>query len=130
MKHQSKLNNISLAKEEGSKVNLNKAHVKTKNSHPKVLSYDLVRRLITVNNRIKIKIISRLLNLLFDLPRSKIIEFLDFVENLQKENGSSHAVTVLKCIRLHTTRYLCGAPILTNSLRIGLTPDGFPRRLL
>jgi hypothetical protein len=129
MKNINPQNNISLAKEEGSKISLNKANVKTKNSS-KIVSYTLIRKLITLNNRIKIKIISRLLNLLFDLPKSKVIEFLSFVDNLQECNGSTHAVTVLKCIRLHTTRYLCGAPILTNEIRVGLTPDGFPRRLI
>lgn len=33
-------------------------------------------------------------------------------------------------MRLHCTRYICGSPLLTNNMRIGLTKDGWPKRLL
>lgn len=33
-------------------------------------------------------------------------------------------------MRLHCTRYICGHPLLTNDMRIGLTKDGWPKRLL
>lgn len=33
-------------------------------------------------------------------------------------------------MRLHCTRYICGHPLLTNDMRIGLTEDGWPKRLL
>lgn len=33
-------------------------------------------------------------------------------------------------MRLHCTRYICGYPLYTNDMRIGLTKDGWPKKLL
>jgi len=33
-------------------------------------------------------------------------------------------------MRLHCTRYICGQPLLTNTMSIGLTKDGWPKKLL
>jgi len=33
-------------------------------------------------------------------------------------------------MRLHCTRYICGHPLLTNEMSIGLTKDGWPKKLL
>lgn len=33
-------------------------------------------------------------------------------------------------MRLHCTRYICGHPLLTNDMSIGLTKDGWPKKLM
>lgn len=47
-----------------------------------------------------------------------------------KDWGMIYTIKYWKQMRLHCTRYICGHPLLTNTMSIGLTKDGWPKRLL
>nr|QDH86886.1 MAG: RNA-dependent RNA polymerase [Mitovirus sp.] len=78
-----------------------------------------------------IKVLKRLLMLLF--PHIDLKFFRPFVSNLfkwVKDWGIIHTIKYYKQMRLHCTRYICGQPLLTNTMSIGLTKDGWPKKLL
>jgi len=78
-----------------------------------------------------IKVLKRLLMLLF--PHIELKFFRPFVSNLFKwikDWGLIHTIKYYKQMRLHCTRYMCGQPLLTNTMSIGLTKDGWPKKLL
>jgi len=56
-------------------------------------------------------------------------QYFNFLEKEIKHNGIIHCVKILKQVRLHITRYICGNPLYTNDLFIGLDKDGWPKRL-
>jgi len=59
--------------------------------------------------------------------------FRPFVSNLFKwisDWGTVHTIKYYKQMRLHCTRYICGQPLLINNMSIGLTKDGWPKKLL
>jgi len=79
-----------------------------------------------------IKILKRLLLYIFPNINSKSF-FRPYVSWLFKSiqhNGLIHTIKYYKQIRLHCTRYICGQPLLTNTMSIGLTKDGWPKKLL
>jgi hypothetical protein len=56
-----------------------------------------------------------------------------FVLDLWRVNDSHgivHTIKLYKLYRLIVTRYMCGQPFKTVSMRVGLTKSGFPKRLL
>jgi len=55
---------------------------------------------------------------------------MKLVYSLIKNNGTLFTVKTLKTMRLHVTRYLCGKPLLVSPMIIGLTRDGFPKKLM
>ena len=78
-----------------------------------------------------IKVLKRLLMLLF--PHIELKFFRPFVSNLFKwikDWGIIHTIKYYKQMRLHCTRYICGQPLLINNMSIGLTKDGWPKKLL
>jgi hypothetical protein len=46
-----------------------------------------------------------------------------------KNKGTIQTIKILKQMRLHCTRYLCGKPLMVNTMRIGIDKDGWPKRL-
>jgi len=44
--------------------------------------------------------------------------------------GIVYTIKYYKQMRLHCTRYICGHPLKTNTMSIGLTKDGWPKKLL
>jgi len=58
------------------------------------------------------------------------IKLLILYKHLIKHHKYSGAIKYFKNMRLHCTRYICGAPLLVNSNGIGLTKDGWPKKLL
>jgi len=66
-------------------------------------------------------------------PHKELKFFRPFVSNLYKwikDWGTVHTIKYYKQMRLHCTRYICGQPLLTNTMSIGLTKDGWPKKLL
>lgn len=49
---------------------------------------------------------------------------------MKRANGLKYTIKYIKEVRLCVTRYICKQPILVSSMKIGLTKDGFPKRLL
>jgi hypothetical protein len=45
------------------------------------------------------------------------------------KHGLLHTIKILKQMRLHITRYLCGNPLLVNTLKIGIDSSGWPKAL-
>jgi len=82
-------------------------------------------------SNLHIKILKRLLMLVF--PHKELKFFRSFVSNLFKwikDWGLIHTIKYYKQMRLHCTRYICGQPLLSNTMSIGLTKDGWPKKLL
>jgi hypothetical protein len=52
--------------------------------------------------------------------------WVDVVEKLVYNHGPHGAIIKLKAIRLHVTRYLCGDPLLTNSVNVRVDKSGIP----
>lgn len=79
-----------------------------------------------------VKVLKRLLQYIF--PNIELKSFFrPFVSTLfkwQKDWGIIHTIKYYKQMRLHCTRYICGHPLLTNTMSIGLTKDGWPKKLL
>jgi len=46
------------------------------------------------------------------------------------KNGPKVTIKRIKLIRLITTRYICGQPLLVNDQMVGVTPDGFAKSFL
>jgi len=63
------------------------------------------------------------------ITKESISEYFKFITKLQNTKGLSQTVKINKMIRLHVTRFICGSPLYTNDLMIGLTKDGIPKRL-
>lgn len=55
--------------------------------------------------------------------------FASYINQLAKDKGRVQVVSVIKQIQLHTTRYLAGAPLYSNNIRIGLNANGLPKSL-
>jgi len=81
---------------------------------------------------IHIKVLKRLLYFLF--PNINVKPFFrPFISTLfkwKKDWGLIHTIKYYKQMRLHCTRYICGHPLLSNNMSIGLTKDGWPKKLL
>jgi len=77
------------------------------------------------------QIISKLLILIY--PNIKIDSYLkpffSLLNHEIKHNGLFHTIKIMKQMRLHITRYLCGSPLLINSIGISIGKDGWPNRL-
>jgi len=81
---------------------------------------------------IHVKVLKRLLQWVFPDIKCKVF-FRPFISTLfkwQKDWGKVHTIKYYKQMRLHCTRYICGHPLLTNTMSIGLTKDGWPKKLL
>jgi len=46
---------------------------------------------------------------------------------LLKNNGTIYTIKYLKRVRLHCTRYICGHPLFTNDIMIGIDKEGWPK---
>jgi len=55
--------------------------------------------------------------------------FFKLITKLIKNHGLIHSVKLLKQMRLHCTRYICGSPLLSNDLMIGIDKSGWPKQL-
>lgn len=55
---------------------------------------------------------------------------MDLVLKWETTRGSTMTVKMIKLIRLHVTRYLCGQPLLqTNAIGLAILKDGLPKAL-
>jgi hypothetical protein len=92
----------------------------------KYLTLNLIMKIL------HIKILKRLLLYIFPNVNSKTFfrPYVSWLFKLIQHNGLIHTIKYYKQIRLHCTRYICGQPLLTNNLSIGLTKDGWPKKLL
>jgi len=59
-----------------------------------------------------------------------VASFFKHISAIRKSMGLKHTIKYIKELRLHVTRYVCKQPLLVSSMKIGLTIDGFPKRLL
>jgi len=59
-----------------------------------------------------------------------VAHYFKFISSIRRSNGLKYTIKYIKELRLCVTRYVCGQPILISSMKIGLTIDGFPKRLL
>lgn len=71
-------------------------------------------------------ILKRLLYLCFPTIKTKSLfrPFFLMISKMIKNWGIIHTIKYYKQMRLHCTRYMCGVPLLTNNMSIGLTKDG------
>nr|BCP96874.1 RNA dependent RNA polymerase [Fusarium sambucinum mitovirus 3] len=78
-----------------------------------------------------VKIFWRLLAILFPqhLVKLYLRPYISLIFKLIKNKGTIQTIKILKQMRLHCTRYMCGQPLLVNSLFIGIDKDGWPKRL-
>jgi len=61
---------------------------------------------------------------------SKILRpYFKLVFKLIKNNGLIYTIKYLKRCRLHCTRYICGQPLFTNDMMIGIDKEGWPKVL-
>jgi hypothetical protein len=44
-----------------------------------------------------------------------------------KNHGTIYTIKYLKRVRLHCTRYICGDPLFTNNMMIGIDKEGWPK---
>jgi len=77
-------------------------------------------------------ILKRLLYLCFPTIQTKsfLRPLFIFINKMIKNWGIIYTIKYYKQMRLHCTRYMCGVPLLTNNMSIGLTKDGWPKKLL
>jgi len=59
-----------------------------------------------------------------------VANYFKFISVMLRSNGLKYTIKYIKELRLCVTRYICGQPILVSAMKIGLTIDGFPKRLL
>jgi len=57
-------------------------------------------------------------------------QFINQINFWIKNWGIVYTIKYYKQMRLHCTRYLCGHPLKSNTMSIGLTKDGWPKKLL
>ncbi|WAK72427.1 MAG: RNA-dependent RNA polymerase [Plasmopara viticola lesion associated mitovirus 7] len=78
-----------------------------------------------------IKILWRIMILIFpQVDTSKILRpYFKLVFKLIKNNGIIYTIKYLKRCRLHCTRYICGQPLFTNDMMIGIDKQGWPKVL-
>ncbi|UWK02080.1 RNA-dependent RNA polymerase [Fusarium proliferatum mitovirus 2] len=81
--------------------------------------------------RNQIKIIKRLCSILFQeaFQPDHFTKLLFLYSHLVKHHGYIGAIKYMKIMRLHCTRFIAGAPLLTNSNAIGIDKDGWPIKL-
>jgi hypothetical protein len=81
---------------------------------------------------IHLTILKRLLSIAFPEIKTKSFfrPFVLSLLNMIKNWGIIYTIKYYKQMRLHCTRYMCGEPLLTNNMSIGLTKDGWPKKLL
>lgn len=82
-------------------------------------------------SNLHVKVLRRLLLNVF--PHIKLKFFRSFISMIYKwikDWGIIYTIKYYKQMRLHCTRYICGKPLLTNTMSIGLTKDGWPKKLL
>jgi len=68
------------------------------------------------------------------VPYEKMSNFIDLwislVRRWYDNSGSLSTIKRIKAIRLATTRYICGYPLMVNSDRLSVTKDGFPKCII
>lgn len=68
------------------------------------------------------------------IPESKRLELITYWIKLIHvwviKNGPKVTIKRIKLIRLITTRYCCGQPLLVNDQMVGVTPEGFAKSFL
>jgi len=62
----------------------------------------------------------------YETLSSLISYWTSLIQKWYKENGAISTIKRIKAIRLTTTRYICGQPLLVNHDRLAVTKDGFP----
>jgi len=55
--------------------------------------------------------------------------FFKLIFKLIKNHGTIYTIKYLKRCRLHCTRYICGQPLFTNTMMIGIDKEGWPKVL-
>jgi hypothetical protein len=85
-----------------------------------------------MNYRNTYLIINEITRLVFPsaFSRKSIKIVIKLLYSLIKNNGTLHCVKTWKTMRLHITRYMCGKPLKVSPMLIGLTRDGFPKKLI
>jgi hypothetical protein len=53
--------------------------------------------------------------------------FFSVIFKLLKNHGTLYTIKYLKRVRLHCTRYICGQPLFTNDMSIGIDKEGWPK---
>nr|QQO58801.1 RNA-dependent RNA polymerase [Plasmopara viticola lesion associated mitovirus 7] len=78
-----------------------------------------------------IKILWRIMILIFpQVDTSKYLRPLfKLIFKLIKNHGTIYTIKYLKRCRLHCTRYICGQPLYTNTMMIGIDKEGWPKVL-
>jgi hypothetical protein len=56
--------------------------------------------------------------------------WISLIHRWVSENGAIATIKRVKVIRLTTTRYICGQPLMVNSDRVAVTKEGFPKSIL
>nr|QHD64818.1 RdRp [Erysiphe necator associated mitovirus 7] len=76
-----------------------------------------------------VKILWRLLQLNFPMIEVRPIlgPYFKLIFNFLKNWNTLSTIKYLKQVRLHCTRYICGNPLYTNKMSIGLDKDGWPK---
>jgi hypothetical protein len=82
------------------------------------------------NNLLKIKILTRLIKLIFNSDSHKAIkQYILLFEGIRSKSGIKYAIKYIKVCKLHITRYISGVPLKSNSAGVSLDKDYFPKRL-
>jgi hypothetical protein len=83
-----------------------------------------------MNILLKIKILTRLILLIFNLDTHKAVrQYLLLFESIRKKSGIKYAIKYMKTCKLHITRYISGTPLKSNRDLVSLDKDYFPKRL-
>ncbi|QPK91778.1 RdRP [Fusarium verticillioides mitovirus 1] len=75
------------------------------------------------------KILWRIMVLIFpSIDTSKYLRPLfKIIFKMIKNHGTIYTIKYLKRVRLHCTRYICGDPLFTNTMMIGIDKEGWPK---
>nr|WLK77423.1 RNA-dependent RNA polymerase [Suillus luteus mitovirus 6] len=75
-------------------------------------------------------ILFRLIKVLFNINLYPLLQSLKlFFKGAIKNWGTIYTIKYWKRVRLHCTRYMCGQPLLSNNMSIGLDKEGWPKVL-
>jgi hypothetical protein len=69
-------------------------------------------------------------NVAYETMSPLISLWISLIQKWIRENGALVTIKRIKAIRLITTRYICGHPLLVNQDRVSVTPEGFPTCLI
>jgi len=65
----------------------------------------------------------------YDEFMKDVLLFLDTFDRDCQQNGYVYTVKKYKQMKLHITRYMCGSPLFVNNISVGVSKDGWPKRV-